>query len=294
VEGVEAEAELLAAITDFFTRLGITAADVGIKVSSRKVLQAVLERFDVPEESFAPVCVVVDKIEKLPREKIVEELAELNVDQAAIDGILDAMAMRSIDQLEQLLGADSPAVADLKLLFSHAEAYGYHDWLVFDASVVRGLSYYTGVVFEGFDRAGELRAICGGGRYDKLLGALGGEDRPMVGFGFGDAVIMELVKDKGLLPESLKSGNVDDLVYPMNAALRPAAMGIAARLRASGRSVDLVIEDGKKPKWAFKHAERCGASRVVLLGEKEWEQGVVRVKDLATREEVDVKPEDLC
>ena len=151
VEGVEAEAELLAAITDFFTRLGITAADVGIKVSSRKVLQAVLERFDVPEESFAPVCVVVDKIEKLPREKIVEELAELNVDQAAIDGILDAMAMRSIDQLEQLLGADSPAVADLKLLFSHAEAYGYHDWLVFDASVVRGLSYYTGVVFEGFE-----------------------------------------------------------------------------------------------------------------------------------------------
>ena len=79
VEGVEAEAELLAAITDFFTRLGITAADVGIKVSSRKVLQAVLERFDVPEESFAPVCVVVDKIEKLPREKIVEELAELNL-----------------------------------------------------------------------------------------------------------------------------------------------------------------------------------------------------------------------
>ena len=294
VEGVEAEAELLAAITDFFTRLGITSADVGIKVSSRKVLQAVLRRFDVPDDSFAPVCVVVDKIEKLPREKVVEELAALGVKEAAIDGILDAMAMRSIDQLESLLGADADAVSDLKLLFSHAEAYGYRDWLVFDASVVRGLSYYTGVVFEGFDRAGELRAICGGGRYDKLLGALGGEDRPMVGFGFGDAVIMELVKDKGLLPESLKSGNVDDLVYPMNAALRPAAMGIAARLRAAGRSVDLVIEDGKKPKWAFKHAERCGASRVVLIGEKEWEQGVVRVKDLATREETDVKPEDLC
>ena len=157
VEGVEAEAELLAAITDFFTRLGITSADVGIKVSSRKVLQAVLRRFDVPDDSFAPVCVVVDKIEKLPREKVVEELAELGVKEAAIDGILDAMAMRSLDQLESLLGADAAAVADLKLLFSHAEAYGYRDWLVFDASVVRGLSYYTGVVFEGFDRAGELR-----------------------------------------------------------------------------------------------------------------------------------------
>ena len=244
VEGVEAEAELLAAITTFFSRLGITSSDVGIKVSSRKVLQAVLTRYDVSEESFAPVCVVVDKIEKLPREKVVEELAALDVAEEAIDGILAAMEMRTIDDLEKLLGAESEAVADLKTLFSHAEAYGYADWLVFDASVVRGLSYYTGIVFEGFDRAGELRAICGGGRYDKLLSALGGEDRPMVGFGFGDAVIMELINDKGLLPESLKRGSVDDLVYPMTAALRPAAMEIAARLRASGRAVDLVIEVG--------------------------------------------------
>jgi histidyl-tRNA synthetase len=294
VEGVEAEAELLAAITTFFARLGITSNDVGIKVSSRKVLQAVLERFGVPPENFAPVCVVVDKIEKLPREKIVEELASLGVESSAIDGILSAMELKTVEDLETLLGADADAVRDLRTLFSYAEAYGYADWLVFDASVVRGLSYYTGVVFEGFDRAGELRAICGGGRYDKLLGALGGEDRPMVGFGFGDAVIMELVNDKGLLPESLKNGSVDDLVYPMSDALRLPAMAIANRLRASGRSVDLVLEEGKKPKWAFKHAERSGAERVVLLGEKEWEAGNVRVKNLATREETDVKPEDLC
>jgi histidyl-tRNA synthetase len=293
VEGVEAEAELLAAITTFFARLGITSDDVGLKISSRKVLQAVLARFDVSEENFAPVCVVVDKIDKLPREKIVEELEALGVDASAIDGILAAMELRSIEDLETLLGADADAVAELRRLFSLADAYGYADWLVFDASVVRGLSYYTGVVFEGFDRAGELRAICGGGRYDKLLSALGGEDRPMVGFGFGDAVIMELVNDRGLLPESLKKGDVDDLVFPMSAELRPAAMALAARLRASGRAVDLVIEDGKKPKWAFKHAERSGAKRVVLLGEKEWENGMVRVKNLETREEEDVKPEDL-
>jgi len=293
VEGVEAEAELLAAITTFFARLGITSDDVGLKISSRKVLQAVLARFDVSEENFAPVCVVVDKIDKLPREKVVEELEALGVDASAIDGILAAMELRSIEDLEILLGADADAVAELRRLFSLADAYGYADWLVFDASVVRGLSYYTGVVFEGFDRAGELRAICGGGRYDKLLSALGGEDRPMVGFGFGDAVIMELVNDRGLLPESLKKGDVDDLVFPMSAELRPAAMALAARLRASGRAVDLVIEDGKKPKWAFKHAERSGAKRVVLLGEKEWENGTVRVKNLETRAEEDVKPEDL-
>lgn len=294
VEGVEAEAELLAAITTFFKRLGITSKDVGIKVSSRKVLQAVLNRFDVPAEDFAPVCVVVDKIEKLPREKIVEELGALSVAEDAIDGILNAMEMRKISDLEKLLGADSDAVADLKSLFQQAESYGYADWLVFDASVVRGLSYYTGIVFEGFDRNGELRAICGGGRYDKLLGALGGQDQPMVGFGFGDAVIMELVNDKGLLPESLKTGSVDDLVYPMSAELRGQAITIATQLRASGRSVDLVLDNDKKPKWAFKRAERAGAKRVVLLGEKEWEQGLVRVKDLETREEVDLTPEELC
>ena len=224
----------------------------------------------------------------------VEELAELGVESGAIDGILGAMELRTVEDLETLLGADSEAVVDLKTLFAHAEAYGYADWLVFDASVVRGLSYYTGIVFEGFDRAGELRAICGGGRYDKLLSALGGEDRPMVGFGFGDAVIMELVNDRGLLPDAARRGEVDDLVYPMSASLRAPAMQIAASLRAAGRRVDLVLEDGKKPKWAFKHAERSGAGRVVLLGEKEWDAGNVRVKNLATREETDVKPEDLC
>ena len=97
-------------------------------------------------------------------------------------------------------------VVDILSLLRLAEGYGISEWLQFDASVVRGLAYYTGVVFEGFDRRGQLRAICGGGRYDKLLqsmtaGAGAAEGVPAVGFGFGDAVIVELLKDKGLLPD---------------------------------------------------------------------------------------------
>jgi len=291
VSGVEAEAELLAAITTFFKRVGVTSADVGIKVSSRKLLQEVLTRFGIGSENFAPVCVVVDKIEKLPREKIEEELRELGVNEEAVEGILAATSMRTVEELEALIGPDAEAVQDLKKLFEYADAYGYRDWLVFDACVVRGLAYYTGIVFEGFDRKGELRAICGGGRYDMLLGALGGENQPMVGFGFGDAVIVELLKDKGLMPDFSK-GDTQDLVFPLSESLRPQAMKVAAKLRESGRTVDLVLED-KKAKWAFKQAERVGAERVVLLGEKEWEAGNVRVKDLRTREEVDVKLDDL-
>ena len=87
-------------------------------------------------------------------------------------------------------------------LFEIAEAYGYGDWLYFDASVVRGLAYYTGIVFEGFDRKGELRAICGGGRYDKLLSLYGSpEVVPACGFGFGDCVVVELLKERNLLPK---------------------------------------------------------------------------------------------
>lgn len=292
VEGVEAEAELLAANVMFFQRVGLTSKDVGIKVSSRKVLHHVLESAGIEEEKFGPVCVIVDKMEKLPREKIVSELEGIGIEEGAINHILGALAVKDVAELSDLLGSDNEAVRDIKQIFKLAEAYGYADWLVFDASVVRGLAYYTGIVFEGFDRAGQLRAICGGGRYDQLLGTFGGENQPCAGFGFGDAVIIELLKDRDLLP-TLKP-SIDDLILPMEESLRPAACTAATKLRNAGRKVDIVLEAGKRMKWAFKHAERCGASRLILLAPDEWEKGVVRVKDLETREESDIPFDALC
>ncbi|MED5306091.1 MAG: His/Gly/Thr/Pro-type tRNA ligase C-terminal domain-containing protein, partial [Candidatus Thermoplasmatota archaeon] len=162
------------------------------------------------------------------------------------------------------------------------ESYGITSWLTLDASVVRGLAYYTGSVFEAHDRNNELRAICGGGRYDRLLSTLGGTDLPATGFGFGDMVIMELLSVKGLIPQ-LPSGN-EDIVIPLDKDLRPAAMTVASRLRASGRSVDLVLDD-KRMKWAFRHAERTGAKRLVMVMPEEWQAGKVRIKNLETGEE---------
>lgn len=290
VAGVEAEAELLAALASLFARLGLTPADVGIKVSSRKVLAAVLSRYGVSPDAFAPVCVVVDKMDKLPREKVEEQLAALGVDTSSIDGILSALTVRTLPELEALLGGESEAVRDMKRLFELAEGYGYSDWLVLDASVVRGLAYYTGVVFEGFDREGKLRAICGGGRYDRLLSTFGGEDVPCAGFGFGDAVIVELLKDRGLLPAF--PHKVDDVVLVLDDALRAAGSGVAAALRGKGRRVDLVLE-AKRMKWAFKHAERIGASRLVLVGEQEWAKGCVGVRDLAEFDQKSLTVEQL-
>mmetsp|Transcript_7880 Transcript_7880/g.29189 ORF Transcript_7880/g.29189 Transcript_7880/m.29189 type:complete len:492 (+) Transcript_7880:393-1868(+) len=290
VAEVTAEAELLAAVVHFFRSVGIDCDKVGFKVSNRKLLQAVLESYGIVGDQFTQVCIVVDKIDKLPREKIVEELAALNVNEEAVDGILGALTLSSLEEAEKLLGADNEAVLELRQLFQLAEGYGYADWLQFDASVVRGLAYYTGIVFEGFDRAGELRAICGGGRYDRLLATFGGTEQPMCGFGFGDAVIVELLKDNNLLPEL--SSNIEDIVVALDEDLRPQAVSVASKLRAQGRKVDVVLQ-AKKMKWVFKQADRVMAKRLFVIGKTEWEKGCIRVKNLDTREEEDVPLDSL-
>ena len=189
-----------------------------------------------------------------------------------------------------MLGDDHETIVEARALFALADAYGITDWLQFDASGVRGLAYYTGTVFEAFDRGATLRAICGGGRYDQLLSTFGGTDVPAVGFGFGDVVIVELLKDKGLLPDLASS--VQDVVFAFDETLRPAAIEVAGRLRAAGRSVDLVMER-KKMKWAYSHADARGAERMVLVAPSEWDNGEVRIKDLRSGEQANVAVAEL-
>ncbi|KAL9677460.1 hypothetical protein QQ045_005691 [Rhodiola kirilowii] len=199
VPEVTAEAELISSIVMLFRRMGITESDVGFKISSRKVLQEVLKSYSIPDNLFGKVCIIIDKIQKIPRDEIKKELGIVGLSDDAIEELLQVLSIKSLDKLEEVLGSKGDAIADLKQLFSLAENFGYSNWIQFDASIVRGLAYYTGIVFEGFDRQGKLRAICGGGR---LLSTFGGDDIPACGFGFGDAVIVEvqLLKEKGLLP----------------------------------------------------------------------------------------------
>ena len=290
VSAVTAEAELLAALTTFFAGLGLGPADIGIKVSNRKILQGLLDGLGVPDDRFAPVCVLIDKLEKVPRAAIEGDMAALGLDRGMVDRIVEVLSLDELDPIAAAIGTDHPGIAELRQLFDLAADYGYADWLSFEASLVRGLAYYTGIVFEAFDRGGDLRAICGGGRYDRLLSTFGGKDAPACGFGCGDAVIVEFLKDKGLLPAVPKA--VDDLVFAFNADLRPAAMDVAARLRQAGRSVDLILED-KKVRWAFRRADQNGAARLVLLAPDEWANGQVRIKTLSTGVEENVPLDQL-
>ena len=287
---ISADAELISVLVTFFEGVGLTEEDLVIRMSSRKVLEEVLGSLGIVGDMFAQTCIIVDKMDKLPADVVSEQLASLGIENEAIETIQSTLGIKDMESLRSMLGKESPAVVELTSLFSALDAYGISEWIEFDASIVRGLAYYTGPVFEAHDRAGELRAICGGGRYDKLLSTLGGKDLPATGFGFGDMVIMELLAEKGLVPE-LTSGN-DDVVISLSPELRNAAMQVASSLRATGRSVDLVLED-KRLKWAFKHAERSGAQRLVMVMPDEWKDGKVRIKDLESGEERDISVDSL-
>jgi len=289
-EGVEADAELISVLVHFFRSVGLSSDDLVIRVSSRKVLEEVLGSLGISGEGFSQTCIVIDKMDKLPEDVIETQLAELGLDSEAISTIQSVLSITNLNDMEAALGQSSEAISELMAIVSLAESYGFGDWIELDASVVRGLAYYTGPVFEVHDRAGELRAVCGGGRYDRLISTLGGKDLPATGFGFGDMVVMELLQAKGLVPE-IPNG-VQDIVFGMGPELREAAMKVVSSIRSGGRSADLVLED-KRMKWVFRHAERVGAERLVMVMPEEWTKGTVKVKHLATGEESEVPFESL-
>jgi len=291
VAGVEVEAELLSAMVDFFQRVGLNAQDVGIKVNSRLVIAEVLTELGIPEEKFAATCVLVDKLEKVPLDAIQGDLEELGLDRSVVEKLTSVLTNNSIESIAEILGPDSNAVKELTKLLSLCKAYGIEDWILFDASVVRGLAYYTGIVFEAFDRKGELRAIAGGGRYDKLLETFGGDATPAAGFGFGDAVIVELLKERNVLP-SFEGTGIDVVVFAMKEDLYESALGIATQLRKSGLSVDVVLEQ-KKTKWIFKHSDRIKSRYVAIVAPDEFANGEVSIKNLDLGEQTSVKIENL-
>jgi histidyl-tRNA synthetase len=284
---VTAEAELIAALFAAVDALGLAAGDVKLLVNHRRLLEeAVRARIPGREEAFEPLCVVLDKLAKIGEDAVVEQLSDaagkVALPRAVAAELVASLAARGLDEAARLAGPGSPALAELRRLLELLDAYGLADRVAFDASVVRGLAYYTGIVFEAHAAAGKLRAVAGGGRYDRLLESLGGRPLPAVGFGFGDAVIQELLAERGKVPELPR--RLDALVYPFSDAERPVAVRLAQALRARGDSVELVL-GSVKPKRALADADRAGAVRIYLVGPDETARGVARVRELATGEE---------
>ena len=286
--GVTAEAELVGALFSLLDAIGLARGDVKVRVNNRALLEESLREGILAQrpEIFEPLCVVIDKLAKIGPDAVVEQLTDssgdVGLDEPAARDVIAMLSAQSLDEAAQHVSPGSPALEDMRRFFDLLDAYGVQEQVVFDASVVRGLAYYTGIVFEAFDSGATLRSICGGGRYDGLSEKLGGKPLPAVGFGFGDMVIGELLEDKNLWPDLPRP--LDDIVFALGEDQRPAAIGVAGRLRGEGRRVELVLGQPKL-KRAMADADRAGARHIWLLGPDEVERGVARVRDLASGEE---------
>jgi histidyl-tRNA synthetase len=285
-ESVSADAELVALAVDMLRELGLTADDFVARISDRRLLRALLLHAGVAEERLVVVYNIVDKLEREPRDVLERRLVEeAQLDRAVAEAVLEIFRHRDFSAVRATYGAVegiAEEVARLGEFFATLEAMGLGDYVRFDLSIVRGLAYYTGIVFELFDVRGELRAICGGGRYDRLLKQIAGVDLPALGFGMGDVVLKELLADCGLLPST--AHEIDYYVIAVTPAERDLMLGLVHRLRDVGHSVEYALKPqgvGKQ----FKNAAALGARRVLVLGPDEVAEGVAVLRDMQSGEE---------
>ncbi len=278
-----AEAEILSTACTAMRIMGMPDEAWRIHVSSRALLGELLISLGIAEIHHAAVFLALDKRGKIDDQEIATLLRNEGLDQEAIDKTFELLAVESLDQANALAGEDSKAMADLTELFRLAELMGFAQLLQFDIAVIRGLSYYTGIVFEAFDTAHKFRAIFGGGRYDSLLALVGGAPTPAVGMGFGDVVVAEVLKE--VLGDDYQLPRKGYYIGYMFEEQRDVAIRLAAKLRAEGELVDLSLVATKKPKQFFTKAGASSYAQAVYIGPDDCVAGQVKCKDLVTRDE---------
>lgn len=300
--GPAAEVELIALLTHSLLGFGLTEDDFYIRLSDRNLWLLYLEALGCEAERSLRVLGVVDKWERLESSKLQGQLAEIAGEgAAALKEAIDAFL--SVDSLDALVGRFAAVgievakderlaarVADWKVLLDGLGAMGFGAFVRMDLSIVRGLAYYTGFVFEAFDKKNEFRALAGGGRYDALVRKMGGPDMPAVGFGMGDVVLGELLKARGKMPRFVDT--LDCFVVIGGEGEKAVALGDVALLRQAGYSVEYQLKPqafGKQ----FKAASDAGARVALVYGSDEIANGVVTLRNLAERSEVKVPSDQL-
>ena len=279
------DAEIIALSVDVMRELGLTAADVRVRLSDRRLLAVLLEEIGI---GAARQTLAFHALDKLGRSEYAARKRALLEDGAGEDAIARLEALPSIRTRADLeasypgaAGAGEPLFRTMDAL----EAMGLGEFLDFDLTIVRGLAYYTGTVFELFDAQRALRAICGGGRYDDLLERVGGVNLPALGFGMGDVVLGELLKERGLLPAPRPSAMV--FVVGATGEDREAVLRLAHQLRERDIPVEYALGDLK----LGKQLELAGARRAryaVVLGPEERARNAAVLKDLSGKAQREV------
>ncbi|MDR0590761.1 MAG: histidine--tRNA ligase [Puniceicoccales bacterium] len=287
---VAAEAEVIALAVAIFQSLGLSAADFHVRLSDRQLWSILLQTCDIRENLAAEILCIVDKIERENPAEIVNQFNNLGVDGASL--LAKIQALRTIHSRDDLKNFFNPLAAEkssfrgeitqrleqMDALVTPLENAGLGDFITIDFSIVRGLAYYTGFVFEFFERSGKSRAMAGGGRYDDLIEKFGYPKTAAVGLAIGDVVLTNILQEKSLLPAFEPKC---DLYMIFDEASRPSALHDAHRLRLAGISVTYALKAGMTPNKQFKQALQQ-ADWVATYQEK---NETVTLRDIARRKD---------
>lgn len=264
------DAELAAVGAQFFKAVGLTPGEIVIQVNNRRLVDSELQSVGIPNDMVQRVFRLIDRREKMSAEAWAAYALELGLSPAQFEGIQAMLANRD------LWKKSDECVA----FFEGVDALGVKEYIEYEPSVIRGLDYYTGMVFEARDRDGEFRAVLGGGRYDNLVGDVGGDRIPGVGFAMGDVVISLVLQKFGRVPD-LKAAPAKALVTVFGPESVPDTLALASEIRRAGLGVEWYPEAVKLQK-QLKYADSLGIRFALIVGPDERQQGNVTVKDLHT------------
>ncbi len=279
VASPQADAENAAVLATFFKRVGLSPDLVLIKVNNRRLIDSRFDAFEIEKSLRPKVSNWIDRRAKMTPDAWEAFGKEIGLSDSQLNNLKSML-----DDKDLWKQSD-----ELTRLFAAIDALGLSDYFVFDASIMRGLLYYTGTVFEAWEVAGDIRrSILGGGRYDNLLADVGGQPLSGVGFAMGDVVITLLLEKYGLLPKGLKVNPAPVLVTVFDEERLLASFKFASELRRAGLNVVLYPEAVKIQK-QFKYADKFGMKVAVVIGPDEAANGQVAVKNLSSGEQVVMK-----
>jgi len=272
---VDADAEIINLAINCLTDLGLTEDDFFVKINNRKLLQGLLLGI-VKEDKLDDLIRIIDKVKKITPEEFEKELKLLKIDPKEIKRLLKCQTLKDVEQLK-LNKLAKEGYNELKEVFNFLDG----KFVKFDISVARGLAYYTGTVFEIYDKEEKFRALAGGGRYDNLVELYGGAKSSATGFGMGYSTISLLLKEKDLLPKPDIS--VDYFIVIIGEENKQEALKIINKLRKK-YSVDYDLQ-GRNIKNQMNYADSINAKKVIFIGENEIKSGMLTVKDMKTRQQ---------
>ena len=290
IKGQMIEAELIALYVEGFKSLGI---DITIKYNNRKIMAGIIEECKIPEDKIVDTITIIDKFEKLTRQEIIQDFLNIGLKNEQINSLIKYLNMDFIQIKKEFSNIQNieliNGIKEISELNEYIKEMELSEYVQFSATLARGQEYYTGTIFEVYQKNGEIKSsIGGGGRYDNMIGNFIGNGReyPAVGISFGLDVIFEILKSN----TELSKNNTEIYIVPMQNKVQ--ALKIASILRKQNINVDIEMNDNKIKK-SFEYANKLNIPYVIIVGDEELGRGKVTLKNMSTGEQREIKIKDI-